>query len=361
MMFLLVDDVNVLRAAFFIKSLVNYAFVLVPVVVILLSMFTIAKCVMSGNQDELRSAIRVCLTRLIIGAVIFFIPTIVNIAVSLIDNYSESTFTKLYFLSESSLKLEIENQKKECAVKGNNWMWDENANTCVENHIHEDNSSQLEANAIVHLNTAPSAGSIGSTSGEDTGSGSTNGGDVKYFNQGDYKSVKFCSGSTTVQNAGCGATSLAMVTYHFSGTSHGPKSVAKWLCSNGHGGGGMSYTQFTKKKMLNQYKLKVDTLFSNGAWHGNAGKSYKSSQGNKILKAVKDGKLVILYIPKHYVVIGPNKKCSNDQVYFYNVGRRSDNGCYTPEKLFKKTYNYKSRCSEGGNCGWKAAWAYTKA
>ena len=360
-MFLLVDDVNVLRAAFFIKSLVNYAFVLVPVVVILLSMFTIAKCVMSGNQDEFKSAIRVCLTRLIIGAVIFFIPTIVNIAVSLIDNYSESTFTKLYFLTESSLKLEIENQKKECAVKGNNWMWDENANTCVENHIHEDNSSQLEANAIVHLNTAPSAGSIGSTSGEDTGSGSTNGGDVKYFNQGDYRSVKFCSNGKTVKSSGCGAVSLAMVTYHFSGTSHGPKAVAKWLCSNGHSGGGMSYKQFTKKKMLNHYKLKVDTLFSNGAWQGNSGKSYKSSQANKILKAVKEGKMVILYIPGHYVAIGPNSKCKENQVYLYDPGCRTCIGCYTMPKLWKQTYNNRNRCKENRNCGWKAAWAYTKA
>ena len=47
------------------------------------------------------------------------------------------------------------------------------------------------------------------------------------------------------------------------------------------------------------------------------------------------------------------------EVYLYDVGKRANLGCYTMKSLFKNTYNYKNRCSNNGNCGWKAAWVYT--
>ena len=347
-MFLVINDINVLKTIYFIKSLVNIIFILVPCLVILLSMVTFGKYIASGKSDELKGVIRIALTRLIIGVLIFFVPTVVSVVVSLFDNYNENEFTKLFFLDQEAINAEIENQKKLCSAKGDKWLWDDASSSCNENPGHVDNSSQLEANALIELS-------------QTTNTGTNDGTGMTYYNQGDYKSVKFCGGKKTVKSSGCGATSLAMIATYFTSSSYTPKVVANWLCNTIHGGGGMSYTAFTNKKMLDKFSLSVKTLFDNGHYQSNSGKKYNESQGNSILDAVKSGRALVLYIPGHYVAVGPNTKCASDQVYLYDPGNRTNNGCYTPKKLWDRTYNNRNRCNEKNNCGWKAAFAYTKA
>lgn len=182
---------------------------------------------------------------------------------------------------------------------------------------------------------------------------------LKYYNQGNYSSVKYCSGTYNVAKNGCGATSLAIMTSTFTNSKYDPKYVANWICEHGHKGGGTPWKFFTMEEMLEDFELEVETLFQKtGKVKGDAGQEYSSTEGNAILNAVKQGRGIVLHIPGHYVAIGPNEQCSDNEVYYYNVGRSSDNGCYTPKKLFEKTYNYKKRCTNNGNCGWKAAFAY---
>lgn len=187
---------------------------------------------------------------------------------------------------------------------------------------------------------------------------------LKYYNQGNYASVKYCLGSKTVATSGCGATSLAVIASSFTSSKYTPKYVANWICDHGHrdngkGGGGTPWYYFTMDEMLDEFELEVETLFKKKGLVGkDAGQTYDSTEGNAILNAVKQGKGIVLHIPGHYVAVGPNEKCSSNEVYYYNVGRSYENGCYTPKALFKKTYNYKNRCSNEGNCGWKAAFAY---
>ena len=182
---------------------------------------------------------------------------------------------------------------------------------------------------------------------------------LKYYNQGNYSSVKYCSGDYNVQKNGCGAVSLAMMASTFTSSKYDPKYVANWICEHGHTGGGTPTKFFTMEEMLEDFSLDVETLFKkDGKGKGDAGQTYSTTEGSAILNAVKQGRGIILYIPGHYVAIGPNEECSNNEVYFYNVGRMADNGCYTTKELFKATYNYKNRCTDNGNCGWKAAFAY---
>ena len=180
-----------------------------------------------------------------------------------------------------------------------------------------------------------------------------------YYNQGNYRDVKYCDGGKNVASNGCGATSLAVIASSLSDKKYTPRVVAPYICSQGHVGNGTKWAAFTDKDVLNKFELKVDVLFKKeGKIKGNAGKTYSAEEGNKIFNAIKDGKGVVLHIPGHYVAIGPHPDCNDDQVYYYQVSNSSQNGCYTPKKLFEKTVNYKDRCKEKGNCGWKAAFAY---
>ena len=132
-----------------------------------------------------------------------------------------------------------------------------------------------------------------------------------------------------------------MVATALSDKKFDPPYVAKWMCENtssGGAAGGTYNSDLTSEQTLNHFNLSVEVLFENGY-----SIMYIPDQGDKILKAVQEGKIIILNVPKHFTIVGPNSSCSKDEVYYYEISKKSKNGCYTPKELFIETYNRKSR------------------
>lgn len=299
-----------------------------------------AKNVMSGKDDEMRKNVQLVIKRLLYAVALFLVPTIVNFAIEVLGNF-ETGYQKCLQVTEESIEKQKAINKAKCT--GDDYTWDETTSQClIKPTIPETTTKETTKKSIK------------------TNSSTNKSGNLVYYNQGDYENVAFCGSGTTISTSGCGATSLAVIASSFSNKKYNPKYMANWLCSNGHSGGALVTSFFTKSKLLNHFNLSVTTLFDKkDKYKGNAGKSYNVTEGLQILNAVKKGKGVILYIPGHYVVVGSNSECKDNEVYLYEVGKRADKGCYTMKDLFKKTYNRKSFCSNNGNCGWKAAWAYT--
>ena len=113
--------------------------------------------------------------------------------------------------------------------------------------------------------------------------------------------------------------------------------------------GGLRNEAVVNSQTLNAFGLNGEVIFGNGTYSGT---SYNASSGNAMLKAVQDGKAVMFGMPGHWAVAGPNEKCNNNQVYLYDPGMSSRNGCYTPQELFQLTYNSRNRCNTTGICGW---------
>ena len=201
----------------------------------------------------------------------------------------------------------------------------------------------------------------------DYSSGGTNGGtktgnieELIYYNQTLYKSFSFCSGKNTVASSGCGAVSFAMIASTYVNPDYDPIAVSKWFCQNKYNlsNGGLDEDAVSSADTLRHFGLKGEVLFDKtGGSSLNYGTSYKSSEGSRILAAVQSGKSVMLGVPGHWVVAGPNASCSSDQIYLYNPSRVTSNGCYTMEQLFQFTYNYSNRCSTRSWCGWDVALA----
>lgn len=182
-----------------------------------------------------------------------------------------------------------------------------------------------------------------------------------YFNQKNYSHVPYCSGKYTVATSGCGATSLAIIVNAFTDRKYNPEIVSEYLCEHGFGNGaGTSWKAYTDEELLDYFDLTVDVLFKvdSSLKKGDAGQTYDAEKGNQILKSIQNGMGVILNIPNHYVVIGPNEQCKSNEVYYYQVSNSDENGCYTPKELFEQSYNYRNRCTNAGNCGWKGAFAF---
>ena len=70
---------------YIIDQILLYPKIIVPILVILLGALDLGKAVISNKEDEMKKAQSTFIKRVIIGIVIFFIPTILDILMSLAE------------------------------------------------------------------------------------------------------------------------------------------------------------------------------------------------------------------------------------------------------------------------------------
>lgn len=358
------DNIMVLKIFYFIRILIDIVCFVVPIGLIVIISIDFLKNVISGKDDAMKKNLNLVIKRLINAVVLFLVPVIVELVINGIGAFNVN-YKDCFNITEEKIEEKTTEQKAKCT--GNKY-WSEVNFQCEEKEEYK--NPNVVADDIPKKTYVSNSSS---SSSSDTSSGNPNGGiggkkELIYYNQGDpkYAGHKFCK-SSNLQGSGCGAMSLAMMTSTFIDKKYDPIYVADWLCNNGHDGGGMSRNLMTKDNLLNHFNLNLEILFERDSSLNkeDAGTKFNKKEGNKILKAVKEGKGIILYIPGHYVAVGPNGKCDNDEVFLYDPGKRANNGCYTPHNLFNLTFNYKNRCysehgTKLGNCGWKSAYVYSK-
>jgi len=331
----LCDNLNVLNATLLIKKFLEVLIYFLPMILIVLIMVDFGKSIFSGDDGAMKKSASAAIKRIVAAVIVLFIPQILIVVLNFVGIATDD-FNACINITQKEFDNKVDEAKKKCEDNKN--IWSKSTYQCTK-----------KTTSAGKTSTSPSSNSTTSSKKN-----------LVYHNQGDYAHVKFCSGTKTVKSSGCGATSLSIITSSFTNTAYNPQYVANWLCSNGHGGGALYTSFFTSQKVLDTFNLSVSVLWDlKGYYQGNAGKQYEYEKGNKLLNSVRAGKGVILYVPGHYLVVGPNEQCSSDKVYLYDVGRRANNGCYTPQELFNKLYNYNNKCSNNNNCGWKGAWAYT--
>lgn len=350
------DNIMILKVIYFIRTLLDIVCFVVPMGLILIISIDFLKSVISGKDDNMKKNLNLVIKRLINAVIVFLVPLIVELVINGIGAFNVN-YKECFKITEEKIEEKIAEQKAKCT--GDKY-WSDVTFQCEEIEIYE--NPNVVADEVIKKTYVSN-----SSSSDNTSSGNTNGGvggakNLIYYNQGDYSNISFCRSTATLQNSGCGAVSLAMMASTFVNKKYDPKNVGSWLCGNGHNNGGMDRSLLKKEKMLEHFGLNLEILFERDSSknQGNAGKNYDEKDGEKILNVVKEGKGIILYIPGHYLAVGPNEKCKSNQVYLYDVGKRANNGCYEPKTLWTKTYNYKNRCVEKGNCGWKSAYVYSK-
>ena len=85
------DYAGVRRAFKIAGIIINLAKIIVPLIIIITGMIGFAKPIMSGKTEDITANAMILVKKVIAGIVIFFIPTICNYAFSLIPNYDTST------------------------------------------------------------------------------------------------------------------------------------------------------------------------------------------------------------------------------------------------------------------------------
>lgn len=334
------DNIMILKTLLFIKTLLNIVLLLVPIFLILMTTLDFAKNVIASQEDEMKKNVNLVLKRLIYAVAIFLIPTFVEVAINGIGNFNVE-YEECFNITQAEIENKIAEQKASCV--GDNHEWNDSSYTCEEIETY----SETNNNKIYVHNYTISSNSVGNN--------------IVFYNQCDtkWKNQSYCSGNSNICNSGCGAAALAIVATSLVNEKYDPAYVGKWMCENKIGTYtgiyGTDQVDLRSDNVSQHFNLNIEILFENGR-----SSIYSEDKGNQILTAVQAGKLVILNIPNHYVVIGTNEKCKNNQVYMYNVGIETTNGCYTPKELYDSTFNYNNRCKGEGICGWNAAYAYNK-
>ncbi len=84
---------DVLKAMRIVGAIVMIAKILVPLIIILTGIISMARAILFEDETAIRKTIDTLITKVFVGAIIFFIPSIVNAVLSLTSAY-DNTKTK---------------------------------------------------------------------------------------------------------------------------------------------------------------------------------------------------------------------------------------------------------------------------
>lgn len=120
------SNVSFLRVVYFIKQLLNIAFILIPIALILIITIDFAKNVMS-DERTMKDNLKITIKRLIYSVAIFLVPFIVRFTM---DNFVESDvgYMKCYNVDLDAIDAQIKLNKDACESNGE---WDPIANECI--------------------------------------------------------------------------------------------------------------------------------------------------------------------------------------------------------------------------------------
>lgn len=86
------EDPEVLKVIFYIKLLMNAAFIIVPMVLIVLIIFDFVKSVMASTEDVQKKNVKIIIKRIVYCIFLFFVTPIVNICFSAFETSGNSEF-----------------------------------------------------------------------------------------------------------------------------------------------------------------------------------------------------------------------------------------------------------------------------
>ena len=108
-----VNEIGYYQVGVIIKYAMHIVFTIVPIIVMIMCMIDISKHI--TKPDSPGPTIKMIVTRIIAGLIIFLLPTMFDAVFSLIENYDNTFITKYY--TEASvekieqLKIEVENER----------------------------------------------------------------------------------------------------------------------------------------------------------------------------------------------------------------------------------------------------------
>ena len=106
-------NVDLLKAIMFAKAILNIIFIIVPIGLIIMMAIDFLKVVVAGNENEQKKSFNISLKRAISVVILFFVPTMVDLLMSLLGNLNvDWNFCYNYATKENIEIVAVENVEK---------------------------------------------------------------------------------------------------------------------------------------------------------------------------------------------------------------------------------------------------------
>lgn len=367
------NNPDVLSIMVIVRTIIKLLCMLGPIAVIVMSTVDVVKAVVAQNQDAISKNLRRIPQKLVMLALIFLVPYILDFVIGVADSeyeyaacfenanpaYVDAAYVNiadgLVANAEQNLSRIVYDEAKLAVSKVKDEELKEAFNDrldVVDEKLDEIAEDKREESLVVEHDSGDDGGGVSAGSSSGSVKNTLN---LPYYNQCDsrWKNVKYGSSSKTICSSGCGYTSLAMIASGLNNDSNiNPKTVHSFIYPDISSNlGAITDAALYNSKVESKYGIDAQVLFARGT------SLSKNERIAKIKEALNADKAVEVLIPGHYVVFAPG---SSGNVVLLDPGNSSNNGTYTLENLWNKFYNHKNRCSNDGKCGFMYAVAYVK-
>ena len=340
------NDPKILELVLMTKTAISLLQIIAPLGVVIFASLDIMKAVIAKDQDGINKQIKHIPKRLIAMAILFFVPTFVDLAMKVVDSTFDYTtcFAQASNENIESLYQSIAKEKIAYAnvVMGEaDWksfdakryadeakiailnVKDEEAKKSLTAEVdalydkieqrEKEEKKAAEEKTTLELDkdkyNPPDNSNPGPTNpGTSPGSGT-----VPYYNQCDEPWGKTTFYTGTYCRQSCGATSLAMVISGIGNNSNAtPNVIGDKMKAMGLPATFVSHDAFTNSSFLSYFGVKGTRI--NG--------SNKTTVLNKFTEVLYNGSPVIINLPGHYVVVDHIKE---GKYHMWDPGSRSYN------------------------------------
>ena len=108
---------GILNAIYIIKMVLKIIFTLVPLAIILTSIINLTKAIFNADNSKIKDAVYLMIAKIIVGAIIFMIPTLTNAILSLIDSGKVSNSYLACYNNATAEKIKEYKEKEEAEAK----------------------------------------------------------------------------------------------------------------------------------------------------------------------------------------------------------------------------------------------------
>lgn len=359
------SDPEFLEIMVILKQAINIMKIAAPLALIIMMMLDVLKSVMASDYDGIKKGTKQIPRRLVSAAMIFFVPTILEFTLNLIDesvdyatcitNADYETIENLYIDRADTYVVTAEQSLKESDLISARGVvsvltdetlkkiYNDRLNS-VEKAISDKRKGEYQNHETATKNNFNnSAGNV------------VNNNNFPYYNQCDsrWKKITLLNGSVyNTCNSGCGYTALSMVISGLkSDTTITPNVVVPYVKTFSSSQGAISDSALYNSNIKSRYGVTPHLIFGRGE------SLSETQKKDKIVNELRQKKAVVLLIPGHYIAL---TGINGNNITVLDPGRASNNGTYTIDSLYSKYYNYKDRCTTSDKCGFILAVSYSK-
>ena len=228
MMFLSVcDDSGFLSVILLARNILDIISIVVPIILIIMLSIELSKIVMGNTDKQVPAVIKSATSKVIAAVAIFFIPTLVNLLLSMLNvtkfsatacwNNANATTIAEFKAVEEARKIQ---EKEELGKASEEAKKERDRVAEIREEARKENEKKAEEERKKNENK----------------NGGIMLGDVVYYNQCDpsFGSRLYYASCGSICSCGCGPTSAAIIASTFLGAEgHHPVDAVAWICSHG--------------------------------------------------------------------------------------------------------------------------------